>query len=197
MSVALTSALGVAVPFGLGFVCAALMPGLLGYGAHQEKLLFALFMGAALSISALPVIARILMNLDLLRREIGAVVITAATANDVFGWAIFAVVLSLSGVAGSHTGCWRAVGATLGVSGVIWGLGRWACWPLLRWARPLVAWPSGLIAAITVFTLAAAVFPERCGVHGVFGAFLLGIALSRGLQLEENGRVRRGHGWEE
>lgn len=55
-------------------------------------------MGAALSVSALPVIARILMDLDLLKTPIGKYIIGVSTINDVVGWLLFTVVLSMSGL---------------------------------------------------------------------------------------------------
>ena len=60
----------------------------------EDQDIFALFMGTALSISALPVIARILMDLDLLKTELGGIIMGAATINDIIGWSIFALILS-------------------------------------------------------------------------------------------------------
>jgi Kef-type K+ transport system membrane component KefB len=69
-----------------------LMPQL--WGIPFENLwIFALFMGIALSISALPVIARILMDLDLLKTELGGMIMGAATIDDIVGWSIFALIL--------------------------------------------------------------------------------------------------------
>ena len=56
--------------------------------------IFAIFMGTALSISALPVIIRIIMDLDLLKTDLGVMIIAAATIDDLIGWSLFALILS-------------------------------------------------------------------------------------------------------
>ena len=76
---ALTSISGILLPFALGFSMVLLLPGLWGSPA-ANLWIFALF--TALAISALPVIARILIDLDLLNKEIGAIILTAATIDD-------------------------------------------------------------------------------------------------------------------
>lgn len=73
------------VPFGLGFGLVLFLPDLWGPQVQNRILIFALFMGTALSISALPIIARILVDLDLTQKEIGVVVMAAATINDLIG----------------------------------------------------------------------------------------------------------------
>ena len=70
------------------------LPGLWGNVTQSNTLLFALFVGTALSISALPVIARILMDMNLLKTEVGTVVMAAATIDDLIGWTLFALILS-------------------------------------------------------------------------------------------------------
>jgi hypothetical protein len=71
--------------------------------AQSNVPLLALFIGTILSISALPVIARILMDLNLIKTEMGAIVMSAAMLDDLAGWGLFAVILSNFGGEG-HTG---------------------------------------------------------------------------------------------
>ncbi len=59
------------------------------------KLVFCLFMGTAMSISALPVIARILMDLRLIKTHLGMIILASAMVDDIFGWLLFSVVLGL------------------------------------------------------------------------------------------------------
>src|SRR6202007_506989 len=73
---------GVIIPFVFGFAAAGLFPRFLGAGEGADRLIFALFVGTALSISALPVIAKILMDLNLLRSEMGTVVMSSAMFDD-------------------------------------------------------------------------------------------------------------------
>lgn len=185
LSVALTSLLGIVAPFGLGFAVVLLFPDLWGPQAHQESLLFALFMGAALSISALPVIARILMDLGLIHTEMGVVVMTAATLNDLVGWSLFAVILTAFVPGSSDRSLWATLGLVIGFSALILSVGHWVGQPILRWLRSSVAWPSSFIGVTTVLILVAASLAEVIGVHAIFGAFLVGVALGQDLQ-EEN-----------
>ena len=76
-STMITSISGIILPFALGFGIVVLIPGIWGIPLGDLRI-FALFMGTALSISALPVIARILMDLNLLKTDLGAMIITAA-----------------------------------------------------------------------------------------------------------------------
>ncbi|MGV3486474.1 MAG: cation:proton antiporter, partial [Planctomycetaceae bacterium] len=91
---------GIVVPFAVGF-CAgwfgprAASPEAFGIGTSGSALVFALFLATTLSISALPVIAKTLMDLNLYRSELGMTVIAAAVLNDLIGWIIFAVLLGM------------------------------------------------------------------------------------------------------
>src|SRR5262245_54978073 len=88
---------GIVVPFGVGFLAAWAAPAVLGAEAGTAHVPFALFIGTALSISALPVIAKTLVDLDLYRTDFGALVVGAAVFNDVVGWTLFGLVLGLFG----------------------------------------------------------------------------------------------------
>lgn len=182
LSVILTSGLGIALPLGLGFGLVWLWPEyMIGpQAAGDQKALFALFMGAALSISALPVIARILMDLKLLQKELGLVVMTAATINDLIGWTLFAVLLGLFQPAvGGGRSLWLTVGLVLLFTTAVLVMGRFAGRPALRWLRANVAWPSGFIGVTAVLILVAAAVTEAIGIHAIFGAFLVGVALAQ------------------
>jgi Kef-type K+ transport system membrane component KefB len=101
-SALLVSLLGVIVPFALGFGSAGLFPHFLGAEDGADRLIFSLFVGTALSISALPVIAKILMDLNLLRSEMGTVVMSSAMFDDLVGWILFSMILGMMN-AGSHS----------------------------------------------------------------------------------------------
>ena len=93
---------GIALPFMLGFGAAWQWPWALGFDSGADVLTFALFFGTALSISALPVIAKTLMDMKLLKSDMGILVIASAAFNDLIGWIIFSVVLSLMGAGAVH-----------------------------------------------------------------------------------------------
>src|SRR5271163_210369 len=101
-SALLVSFFGVVIPFAFGFGAAGLFPRFLGAAPGADRLIFALFVGTALSISALPVIAKILMDLNLLRTEMGTVVMSSAMFDDLVGWILFSMVLGMMN-SGSHS----------------------------------------------------------------------------------------------
>lgn len=172
------SAGGLTVPFALGFATVLLVPGLLTRQPGTDSLGLALFFATALAISALPVIARTLMDLDLFGTDVGQVTIAAAMVDDLAGWFVFAVVLALMG----HSGAVRhsvglTVALTIGFALVMLGVGRWALHRHLRWVRRHFSWPGGVLGFSLALAFLAAAFAEWIGIHAVFGSFLVGIAL--------------------
>ena len=67
----------------------------------------------------------------------------------------------------------------MGCATLIVGLGWWRGRSLLQWARVALAWPSGFIGLITIIVLLAAALAEAIGIHAIFGAFFVGVALRR------------------
>ena len=92
----LVSFFGIITPFLLGFGVSHTWPHFLGFSPGSDLMTFSLFFGTALSISALPVIARILMDMNLLKSDMGILVIASAAFNDLIGWIIFSIVLPLA-----------------------------------------------------------------------------------------------------
>ncbi|MGE0454541.1 MAG: cation:proton antiporter [Vicinamibacteria bacterium] len=188
MPVALTSVLGLLVPMGLGIASVRFFPGVWGPLANHGGWAFSIFVGTALSISALPVIARILMDLQLIQRELGIVVMTAAALNDVIGWTLFAIILNVLIPAQAVAASARRetmlgdLGLLAGFAVVVLLAGRWLSRPALLWMRAHLSWPSAFIGITTVVMLGAAAVTESLGIHAVFGAYLAGIALGQTLE---------------
>lgn len=191
--VVFTAILGLLVPMGLGIASVRAFPGVWGQVAEGGGWAFSVFVGTALSISALPVIARILIDLRLIQREVGVVVMTAAALNDVVGWSLFAILLNvlMPARASQSTMSWESVTANLGLLvgfvAIVLLAGRWLSRPGLHWMRTHLSWPSAFISITTVVMLSAAAVTETLGIHAVFGAYLAGIALGQALDPgEEN-----------
>ena len=140
---------------------------------------FALFIGMNLANSANPVIARILLELDLLNKPIGALIMSATVIDDLVNWALFAVILN--DIAPSAPGAGGGIVMALGLVALLFvavlGGGR-LLGPALDRVAPHVAWPSGFIAVIALLVLLASSASEALGVHAFLGAFLIGVALS-------------------
>lgn len=192
----LISVLGTAVPFAIGFGAAWVVPQFWGH-VGAEKLTFALFFGTAMSISALPVIAKILMDLNLLRTDAGMLIMAAAMFSDLVGWIIFSVVLGLmsstaaAGAGDGHGG--MALGATIALTlGLVLFMltaGRWIIHRSLPWIQARLSWPGGVLSFTLVLTLAAAAATEAIGIHAIFGAFLVGIAVGDSAHMREQTRT--------
>ncbi len=173
----IASIMGMVLPFGLGFGLGYIVPG--SYLTEpSSRTLFALFLATAMSISAMPVIAKILVDLDLTKRNIGLVILSAGVVDDTVGW----LILSLIAGAASH-GVVHVVG--LGLTVLYLGLfllgAVFVLYPVLRTLFPLVTdrfktSDSDLVLVI-VATFLGGALTEKIGVHPVFGAFVTGIVL--------------------
>jgi K+:H+ antiporter len=134
---------------------------------------FALFLGVALSITALPVLARILLELDMFHGTIGTLVMSCALIDDVTAWILLALVVAVV-TASSMFGIFLTILLTAAFAGALWLL-RPALARLAKAGGPTGSGSAFHLLLVAVF-LAASV-TEWIGVHAVFGAFLLGMAL--------------------
>jgi Kef-type K+ transport system membrane component KefB len=170
-TIAFTSTLGILVPFSVGYLSVIFFPRI--WRATGDPGIFAIIIGTTLSISALPVIARILMDLGLAKKEVGATILTAATIDDALGWAIFAFVLSVVS-SGAHKIL------SIGLTASFFALAafviylRFRCQIQHKCNRTLV---GGAVELASATMLATAVISEIMGAHGIFGAFLAGMVL--------------------
>jgi Kef-type K+ transport system membrane component KefB len=176
-SILLVSILGCLLPFGLGTGSILLFPGIWQNGSGPLDSNFILFIGIALSISALPVITRILMDMNLMQQDFGSIAITSAAINDLLGWSLFALLLNNLTAAGGGTSPLQTVGVILIVGALLLVVGRFAGQFLFTWARRSLAWPSGFMGLSAVFIFIAAALAESMKIHAIFGAFLIGVAL--------------------
>jgi Kef-type K+ transport system membrane component KefB len=189
-SVVLTSGLSVVVPFALGYLAVLAWPGVWGLAPNGDVSTLALFVGTALSISALPVIARMLMDFGLMGTRLGALVMTSATVADIVGWGLFALVLGrVERGPAAIDGLGWSFGRPLVVMLGIVLIGRWLVLPLFRRLQRANGSTATFIGTTTVLILALSALTEAAGVHAVFGAFLAGVAIGTGLGPREGNRA--------
>src|SRR5580700_6692030 len=185
-SALLVSLLGMVIPFAFGLLAAGVFPNVLGITEGTDHLVFALFIGTALSISALPVIARILMDLGLLRTEMGTVVMSSAMFDDLAGWILFGLVLGMMNPnADAGHGVRHTIVLVLSFAALMLTVGRWLIHKILPFIQAHTTWPGGVLGFIFSATLAAAAFAEYAGIHAVFGAFITGAAVGESPHLRE------------
>jgi Kef-type K+ transport system membrane component KefB len=183
-----TSVTSMVVPFTLGFWISWYAPSFFQRGAGEASLIFSLFFGTALAISALPVIARILMDMNLFKTKIGMLIIASAMFNDLLGWLIFSLVLGMMEK--------RGVGADLGLTIVYiigFGLfmltvGRRLLSKALPYIQTKLSWPGGVLSISLGLCFICAAFTEAIGIHAILGAFIMGIALGDSVHLHERAR---------
>jgi Kef-type K+ transport system membrane component KefB/mannitol/fructose-specific phosphotransferase system IIA component (Ntr-type) len=185
-SALLVSSFGMVIPFAFGFLSAAAFPQFLGADQGANRLVFALFIGTALSISALPVVARILMDLNLLRTDMGTIVMSSAMFDDLAGWILFGLVLGMMNPqANAGHGIRHTIILVLSFAVLMLTVGRWLIHKILPFIQAHSTWPGGVLGFIFSITLASAAFAEYAGIHAVFGAFITGAAVGESPHLRE------------
>jgi len=171
-----TSLFGLVIPFSIGFVFPYFFPAFFGMADEHGRLTFALFMGTAMAITALPVIVRILMDLNLFKSRMGLLVVSSAMIDDLVGWLIFSVILGLIGK-GASMPIVNTILLTLGFAIFMLTIGRWMLNRLLPWVNRHFAWPGGVLSLSLALCFLAGAFTEYIGIHAIFGAFIMGVAL--------------------
>jgi len=182
-----TSSLGLIIPFSFGFVFPYFFPAFFGSMDSSRHLAFSLFMGTSMAITALPVIARILMDLHIFKSRMGMLVISSAMINDLIGWLIFSVVLGMIGKE-QNMSLWNTILLTTGFTIIMLTVGRGLINRGLPWVNKKMAWPGGLLSLSLALCFLAAAFTEYIGIHGVFGAFIIGVALGDSEHMSERAK---------
>ena len=177
------------LPFAIGVSLGWFAPTIMGREPDADGITFALFLGVAMSIAALPVIARTLMDLNLSRTDLGMMVIATAIFLDLVGWTIFAVVLGLMSPASVGAGAILTTSLlAIGFAVAMITVGRWAFHRALPWVQANSSWPAGVLGFTLVAALLCAAATEAIGIHAIFGAFLAGVALGDSPHMREKTR---------
>lgn len=180
----IASVMGMAVPFAMGFGLGWILPA--EYQGGQGRMLFSVFLATAMSISAMPVIAKILMDLDLTKRNIGLVILSAGVVDDTTGWIILSVIAGVAHRGNVSPDRLLLTVASLGmfVAGAVLVL-----YPLARVLVRVAArfrTPDTDLVLILVLAFVSAALTERIGVHAVFGAFACGTVLRQVPRLNQD-----------
>jgi len=185
--VLLLSAFSIAIPFAMGTMVSWFNPGLFGSTANKVALSF--FIGITLSITALPIIAKILLDLNLIKTDFGVQLLSSAMINDIFGWLFFAILIQLieTGMVNVPTVI-RTVLLTIITAILILTLIRHLINKTLPWIQAKTAWPGGVISFTIIIGMILASITERIGIHAIFGAFLAGVAIGESPHLREHTR---------
>lgn len=175
------------LPIIAGFVVAYAFPEFLGVNIN-DRVVASTFFGLAISITGLAIVARILMDLNLFKTSSGLLIIAGAMIVDVLGWLIFSVILSLSESGSDGLGVWPTIGLTLLFTLVMLTIGKGLINRVLPWINKKLAWPGGLLSLSLALCFLAASFTEFIGIHAIFGAFIIGVALGDSEYLTEKAK---------
>jgi Kef-type K+ transport system membrane component KefB/nucleotide-binding universal stress UspA family protein len=167
------------VPFAFGLGGGYLAPDSL-LGDEAERSVFALFLAAALTISSLPVIAKILSELQLLRRNFGQLTLAVAMANDVIGWVLLGLIAGLAGSGSFDLGQLAMTIAGLVIFlGLAVAIGQRVVDAVLQQMRRREVGIGGWVTMAVAIALGLGAVTQALGVEAVLGAFIAGILLGR------------------
>lgn len=175
---------GIVVPFASSYALAGWLYRIAPVAAPE--LAFRLFFATAVSITAIPIMGRILMHTRLTRTRMGLTSITAAAIDDVLGWILLGAVVSMvtHGKADLGSLALSLAGVTV-LSVVFWAAGRYGLARLRVPRTPSGGLSAGLLATVLVVVFASATATNALGVFSIFGGFLCGIAGSFNKDLAE------------
>ncbi len=182
------SLLGMTIPFLIGFGAAYYFPDFFEDYRRSDLLTFSLFLGTGMAITALPVIAKIMMDLNMLKTRLGITIITSAMIDDLLGWILFSIILSMLGRSGESHSITYTLGLTVGFVLFMLSFGKRIFDAILPWINKHFAWPGGFLSITICLGLLGAAFTEYLGIHAVFGAFIVGIAMGDTSNLTEKAK---------
>jgi len=175
--------IGVFFPLIVGFFFALSLPDhLLG---RTDRIIFSLFLGTAIAISAIPIISRLLYDLNLLKTDLGLLILSAYAVNDLLGWIIFTVILGMA-----TTGRFNPIliltilSATIVVAGLALTIGRRSIDRIISRLRL----PGITLTFIFCLGLLMGALTQVIGIHAIFGFFLAGIMAGGARDLSERTR---------
>lgn len=179
------SAGGMVIPFACGFALGWHLPDNLL--PHPEaRLVTALFLGTALSISSVKVVAMVIREVDYLRRNIGQVILAAAILDDTTGWIIIAAIAGLGASGSIDLGRLTfSLGGTLLFIVLCFTVGKRAVAVAIRWTNDRFTVEMPVLSTILVITFVLALATDRLGVHTALGAFMAGVMIGQSPILTE------------
>lgn len=170
---------GIAIPFACGFLLGETLPDSFLPNPDQ-RLITSLFLGTALSISSVKIVAMVIREMNFMRRNLGQIIVASAIIDDTIGWVIIAVTF---GLAQHGTVDLASVATSIAGTGlfllVSFTLIRPLVINLIRWANDSFISDVPVLTAILVVMAGMALTTHAIGVHSVLGAFVAGILVGQ------------------
>jgi len=179
---------GIIVPFVCGLALGELLPDSL-LPAPEKRLVTALFLATALSISSIKIVAMVLMEVGAIRRNIGQLIMASAIIDDTIGWIIVAVI---SGIAAKGVLNLRGVGFTIAGTLAFLTLsltfGRAIMARVIRWANDNLRLEFSVLSVILILMCLMAIGTDLIGVHTLLGAFVCGVLVGQSPMMSKRTR---------
>jgi Kef-type K+ transport system membrane component KefB/nucleotide-binding universal stress UspA family protein len=176
---------GIVVPFATGFLLGWYLPASLLANPGQ-RLIFALFIATAMSISAIPVIAKVLMDMKLMRRDVGQTILAAGMTDDAIGWMLLSIVAGLAaGEAVTAGTVVAAVGSVIAFMILSFTVGRRIVQRSLDFVQDEVRSRDRLLTLIVILTFAWGAITQALNIEAVLGAFFMGLLFGQMPRLPE------------
>ena len=178
---------GIAVPFACGFLLGdffvpdAMLP------SPDKRFVTALFLGTALSISSIKIVAMVVREMNFMRRDLGQVIVASAIIDDTVGWIIVAVIFGIASSGGLE---WRGLAISLGSTAlflvVSYTVGRRLVAFVIRWANDHFVSELPVITVILIIMGGMAILTDAIGVNTILGAFVAGVLIGQSPLLTEH-----------
>jgi len=169
------SLMGIVVPFGFGVTLGYFLPeDMLPHPDH--RLITALFLGTALSIASVKIVAMVVREMNFMRRNVGQVILASAIIDDSVGWIIVSIIFSLA--LHGEVDAWSLAQSVVGTFVFMvlsLTVGRRLVFFAIRWANDVLKSDFAVVTAILIIMSAMALTTHFIGVHSVLGAFVAGI----------------------
>ena len=169
------SAAGIAVPFACGVALGEMLPDSI-LPRPDQRFITSIFLGTALSISSVKIVAMVVREMNFMRRNLGQIIVASAILEDTIGWIIVAIAF---GLASSGTlDAWSVTKTILGTTAFLAAsltIGRRVVFSLIRWTNDNFVSDFPVITTILAIMVAMALTTHLIGVHSVLGAFVAGV----------------------
>lgn len=177
---------GISVTFLTGFLLGMYLPEFLLADA-DERLVFSLFVATAMSISAIPVIAKVLMDMNLMRRDIGQTILAAGMSDDTIGWILLSIVAGIAAGDAVTTGTvLTTVGSVLAFLILSFTIGRWMVRKLLTYVQDEVISTDRILSLVIVLVFLWGAITQLLNLEAILGAFVMGILFGMMPRLPED-----------
>ncbi len=174
------SLMGIAVPFACGVALGQLLPESLMPDMPGGRLVPSLFLGTALSISSIKIVAMVVREMNFMRRNLGQVIVSTAILEDTVGWVIIAVTFGIAGAGGVDAwGVVKTAGGVLLFLLFCFTAGRWLVFTAIRWVNDNFRSDFPVITAIIAIMGVMALITHMLGVRTVLGAFMAGVLVGQ------------------